>query len=264
MKKGGLFPRIILILVFIFLYAPILLLVFFSFNDSNSQTVFNGFSFRWYFKLFNDASIMQAVRNTLIVGVVSSVAATVIGTFAAIGIFCMRKRTRTLIMNITYLPVLNPDILTAISMMLVFKMLSMDFGLVTLTAAHITFNIPYVILSVMPKLRQLNMSEYEAALDLGARPMTALRKVVFPSIKPGIVTGLIMAFTMSIDDFIISYFTKGTGVSTIPIVIYSMTKRKVTPEINALSAIMFVVVLLLLIVVNLRQTKSDKTAEKRL
>ncbi len=266
MKTSGLFSRIILVFVFLFLYAPILVLIFFSFNASNSQTAFSGFSLRWYVDLFSDSSILIALKNTLIVGVVSAALATVIGTFAAVGIFCMKNKPKELIMNITYLPVLNPDILTAISMMLVFQMLSLEFGLLTLIIAHTTFNIPYVILSVMPKLRQLNMSEYEAALDLGAKPFTALRKVVYPSIKPGIVTGLIMAFTMSIDDFIISYFTKGTGVQTLPIVIYSMTKRKVTPKINALSTLMFVVVLVLLIIVNLRQDRTKKTvrAEKRL
>lgn len=266
MKKTGLFSRLILIFVFLFLYAPILVLIFFSFNEANSQTAFSGFSLRWYADLFSDSSILIALKNTLIVGVISSALATVVGTLAAVGIFCMKSKPKELIMNITYLPVLNPDILTAISLMLVFQMLSLEFGLLTLIISHTTFNIPYVILSVMPKLRQLNMSEYEAALDLGARPFTALRKVVYPSIKPGVVTGLIMAFTMSIDDFIISYFTKGTGVQTLPIVIYSMTKRKVTPKINALSTLLFVVVLVLLIIVNLRQDRVKKTAraEKRI
>ena len=251
------FQRVMMVFVFLFLYAPILVLIVFSFNSSSSQTAFAGVSLRWYADLFQDASIMNALYNTLVVAVVSSVLATVLGTLAAIGIFGMRKSVRTAIMNVTYLPVLNPDILTAISMMLVFSLMRIPFGLVTLIIAHTTFNIPYVILSVMPKLRQFNISTYEAALDLGARPAFALRKVVLPEIMPGIITGMLLSFTLSIDDFIISYFTKGTGVQTLPIVIYSMTRRKVTPKVNALSTLLFVVVLVLLIIVNLRQSRAD-------
>ena len=250
------FQRVMMAFVFLFLYAPILVLIVFSFNSSSSQTAFAGVSLRWYADLFQDASIMNALYNTLVVAVFSSVLATVLGTLAAVGIFGMRKSVRTAVMNVTYLPVLNPDILTAISMMLVFSLMRIPFGLVTLIIAHTTFNIPYVILSVMPKLRQFNISTYEAALDLGARPSFALRKVVLPEIMPGSITGL-LSFTLSIDDFIISYFTKGTGVQTLPIVIYSMTRRKVTPKVNALSTLLFVVVRALLIIVNLRQSRAD-------
>ncbi len=255
--------RVIMFVVFILLYAPILMLIVFSFNAGNSQTVWQGFSFRWYEELFRDRDIMQALWNTVSVGLISAVASTVVGTLAAIGIFGMKKSTRGLIMNATYLPVLNPDILTGISLMLVYGLLQLPFGLMTLCISHITFNIPYVILSVMPKLRQFNMSTYEAALDLGARPLTAVRKVVLPEIMPGVFTGLIMAFTMSIDDFIISYFTAGTGTRTLPLIVYAMTKRKITPKINALSTLMFITVLLLLIIVNVRRTPKKKMEERR-
>lgn len=256
--------KIIMGLVFVFLYAPILVLIIFSFNSGTSQTAFTGFSLRWYSELFSDTSIMTALRNTLIVAVISSVVSTVIGTMAAIGIFGMGKKTRSLVMNITYLPILNPDIITAVSLMLVFTMLSLPFGLLTLCIAHITFNIPYVILSVMPRLRQMNISVYEAALDLGARPGRALRQVVLPQIMPGVITGLLLAFTLSIDDFIISYFTRGSGAQTLPIVIYSMTRRKVTPKINALSTLMFLTVLILLIIINLRKEKPIGKDEERI
>lgn len=248
--------RIVMAFVFLFLYAPIIVLIVFSFNGSSSQVAFSGFSLRWYADLFRDASIMSALYNTILIAVVSATLATALGTLAAIGIFGMRKSVRSAIMNVTYLPVLNPDILTAISMMLVFGLMHIPFGLLTLIIAHTTFNIPYVILSVMPKLRQFNVSTYEAALDLGARPVYALWKVVLPEIMPGVITGMLMAFTLSIDDFIISYFTKGVGVQTLPIVIYSMTRRKVTPKVNALSTLLFVVVLSLLIIVNVRQSRA--------
>ncbi|MDR1117290.1 MAG: ABC transporter permease [Oscillospiraceae bacterium] len=250
-------------LIFLFLYAPIAVLIIFSFNESKSRGSWGGFSLKWYASLFQNSAIMEALANTLIIAVVSALAATVIGTFAAIGINSMGKVSQGILMNVSYLPVLNADIVTGVSLLVLFIFIGIPLGRVSLLLSHITFNIPYVILSVMPKLKQMNKHSYEAALDLGCTPFKAIMKVVLPEIMPGVVTGAFLAFTLSIDDFVISFFTTGPGVSTLSIEIYSMVRRGIKPEINALSSIMFVVVLLLLILVNVRATRGQKKEHGR-
>lgn len=261
MKKS--LSRLYLVLVFIFLYAPIAVLIVFSFNESKSRTVWQGFTFDWYTKLFHNEQIISAVINSLLIAVISSVIATVIGTLAAVGINSMKKGPRSLIMNATYIPIVNPEIVTGVSLMLLFVFLGIKLGFFTLVLAHITFNIPYVILNVMPKLRQMNKFLYEAALDLGASPVKAFMKVVIPEIFPGIVTGFLMAFTYSIDDFVISYFVSGPTSQTLPITIFSMTRRKVSPEINAVSTLLFLIVLTVLIIMNVKDAQIARSKKKR-
>jgi len=243
-------------LIFLFLYAPIAVLIVYSFNDSRFRT-WNGFTLRWYRELFGNAAIMQSLRNTLIIAFVSATVATVVGTVAAIGINAMKRGPKAVIMNVAYLPVINPDIVTGISLLLLFVFLNIPPGFATLLLAHITFNIPYVILSVMPRIKMLSKHTYEAAMDLGAPPYLAFRKAVLPEIMPGIVNGFLLALTLSIDDFVISFFTTGPGVSTLSITIFSMARRGIRPEINALSSLMFVTVLTLLIIINIRATPPD-------
>lgn len=244
--------RFYLGLMFVFLYAPIVALVVFSFNDSKSRAKWEGFTLKWYQSMFNDPMIVKALYYTLTIAVIAAAVSTLVGTIAAIGIHGMKRWGRGLIMNITYIPVLNPDIVTGIALMLLFILFRMRLGFATLLLAHITFCIPYVIITVLPKLRQLNPHTFEAAMDLGASPMTAIRKVIVPEIMPGIITGFLLAFTLSIDDFVISYFTTGNGVTNLSITIFTMTKRGIKPEINAISTLMFVTVLLLLLIVNKR------------
>lgn len=261
MKIGS---KIYMALMFLFLYAPIIVLIIFSFNDTEtaSRTVWSGFSLKWYKTLFEDRLIMEALRNTLIIAVVSSIVSTFLGTLAAIGINAMKKFPRKVMMNITNFPMVNPEIVTGVSLMLLFVFAvglfgGKSLGMISIIAAHITFCLPYTILSVMPKLRQMNPNLYEAAQDLGCPPVKAFFRVVLPEIMPGIVTGMIMAFTLSIDDFVISYFTSGT-TQTLPIYIYSMTRKRISPEINALSTVLFVVVMVLLIIVNVRKSKDQQ------
>lgn len=242
--------KIYIILIFIFLYAPIATLMVFSFNKSRTRAKWGGFTFQWYLSLLGNREIMNALWNTLFIALVSSLSAVVIGTVACIAINNMTKRKRTVIMGITNIPMLNADIVTGISLMLLFISLGFKFGLGTILLSHITFNIPYVILCVMPRMRQLNPSTYEAALDLGASPVHAFFKVVFPDILPGVLSGFLMAFTMSLDDFIITHFTKGAGVDTLSTKIYTEVKKGIKPEMYALSTIIFVTVLLLLFLVN--------------
>ena len=235
-------------------------LAVFSFNDSKSMAHWGGFTFKWYKQLIHNESIMSALYYTLLVAIISSVVATIVGTVSAIGIYKMKGRNRKLILNINYLPVLNPDIVTAVALMSLFAFLNLEFGFLTMLLSHIMFSIPYVILSVLPKIKQLPSNIEEAALDLGATPIYALRKVILPQIKPGIISGFLMAFTMSIDDFIISFFNTGNGVSNLSIEIYGMARRGIKPEINALSTIMFTVVLILLLISNKKQSivRGDK------
>lgn len=265
MKKIG--SKIYIALIFIFLYAPIVVLMIYSFNGSETagRSVWGGFTLRWYQRLFEDRMLLEALRNTVVVALVAAAVSTVLGTMASIGINSMKKLTRRITMSITNLPMVNPDIVTGVSLMLLFVFAvglfgGRSLGMWSLIAAHITFCLPYVILSVLPKLRQMDPNLYEAAQDLGCTPVRAFFKVVLPEILPGVVTGMIMAFTLSIDDFVISYFTSGT-TQTLPIYIYSMTRRRVSPEINALSTVLFVVVMALLIVVNVRSGK-DRLKEK--
>lgn len=267
MKQNGVFSRCFIALVFLFLYAPILVLIFFSFNATQSRTVWSGFSLQWYQELFQNAQIIDALRTTILVSVLASFIATAAGTAASIGFFSMKRRSRNLCLAINNIPMTNADIITGVSLMLLFvftgRIIGFNQGFVTLLLAHITFDIPYVILSVLPKLRQLDPNVYEAAQDLGATSFYAFRKVIFPEISPGVINGLMIAFTMSVDDFVISYFTAGGQTSTLAMVIYSMTRRRISPEINALSTLMFVVVLCLLIVINIRQVRQERTAAKQ-
>ena len=242
-------------LIFVFLYAPIAVLIIYSFNASKSRGTWGGFSLKWYAELFSNSDIMSALVTTLTIAVISAAVSVVIGTAAAVGIYYSKRRTKALLTSAANIPMLNADIVTGISLLLLFTFLNIDLGYITILLAHITFNIPYVILSVMPKLRQLDKNAYEAALR-------AFFSVIIPEISPGIVTGAILAFTMSIDDFVISFFTTGGGVSTLSIEIYTMAKRGIKPEINALSAIMFLVVMTLLIIVNVRSSNAEKKKER--
>lgn len=242
--------------MYVFLYAPIISLAVFSFNDSKSMAKWNGFSLRWYQELLQNERILNALYYTIFIAVVASVIATIVGTITAIGIHKMRQgKVRGLLLNINYLPVLNPDIVTGVALMSLFVFIRLEFGFTTMLLAHIVFDIPYVILSVLPKLKQLPANIEDAAMDLGATPWYALRKVVLPQIKPGIISGLLIAFTMSIDDFVISFFTTGNGVTNLAIEVYSMTRRGLTPEINALSTLMFAAVLILLLLSNITANK---------
>ncbi len=243
-------------LIFLFLYAPIIVLMAFSFNDSKSRGTWTGFTFKWYLELFKNEEVLMALYYTLLIAILSSIIATIIGTIAAIGIYDMKLLGRKIVLNLNYLPVLNPDIVTAVALMTLFRFVNMEFGFTTMLLAHIIFNIPYVILSILPKLRQLNKHLAEAAMDLGATPFYALRKVVIPQIMPGIVTGALIAFTLSIDDFVISFFTTGSNVTNLSITIYSMARRGINPVINALSTLMFLSVLILLILINKRTDKN--------
>lgn len=250
--------KIYLFLMFAFLYIPIIVLIAFSFNDSKLQGVWSGFTLRWYIDLFKDAEILRALYITILIAILSSVISTIIGTFAAIGIHGIKGFNRNIILNLNYIPVLNPDIVTAISLMALFRFVKVEFGFITMLLSHIVFSIPYVILSVLPKLKQMNVNLAEAAMDLGATPFYALRKVIIPEIFPGIITGMLLAFTLSIDDFVISFFNTGHGISNLSITIYSMTRKGINPIINALSTLMFVVLLVLLLVINKRSDEDLK------
>lgn len=253
-------------LVLLFLYLPIFVLIVYSFNTTKSRTVFEGFTFDWYVRLFQNELILTSLRNTLIISVCAAVISTILGTAAAIGINNMRKFPKAVIMNINNIPIINPEIVTGVSLMLLFVFfaarMNFSFGFGTLLIAHITFDVPYVVLNVMPKFRQMNPNLYEAAQDLGCNSVMAFFKVVLPEIMPGIVSGFLMSFTFSLDDFIISYFTSGATSQTLPITIYSMTRRKVSPEINALSTIIFVIVVAVLIVKNIVENKATKEEAK--
>ena len=278
-RAGG---RAAMILTFLFLYAPIFVLIVFSFNDSKSRTVWQGFSLRWYVELFQDSQIMSSLYTTLLVAFLSAAIATMAGTFAAIGFYNMKRRWRNPLMTINSIPMVNADIVTGVALCLFFvaafgawngfvtwmentyrltaPRLAMGFG--TLLIAHISFNIPYVILSVMPKLQQMDKNLIDAAQDLGCTWMQAFRKVVVPEIKPGIINGMLIAFTMSVDDFVISFFTAGAKTSTLAMTIYGMAKRRISPKMNAVSTLLFVTVLILLAIVNVRQARQEKALHK--
>ena len=249
-KKTSVGSKIILTLTMLFFYLPILYIIVFSFNDSRSLTKFGGFSLRWYEKMFADSTMMEAVLYTVIIAVIATVVATVVGTITAIGLSKSRKVVQKMVERINDLPVMNPDIVTAISLLMFFSVLTVKKGFGTLLIAHIMFCIPYVMLSVTPKLRSLDPNLIDAAMDLGATPFQALTKVIVPQIKPGIISGALIAFTMSFDDFVISYFTTGNGVNNISILVYTMSKR-VNPSINALSTIVILLITLVLGVVNI-------------
>lgn len=284
-KTTATFNRVMMGLAFLFLYAPIFLLIVFSFNAGSSNMVWEGFSLQWYRELFQDRLIMQSVYHTLLVSFLATLIATVAGTFAAVGFYSLRRRTRNVLNTVNNIPMMNADIVTGVAMCLFFvaffalwkdfatwfngvqslftlpTRLTMNFG--TLLIAHITFNIPYVILAVGPKLRQLDKNLVDAAMDLGCTWMQAFFHVILPEIKPGIVSGALTAFTMSIDDFIISYFTSGSSASTLAMTIYGMTKKRVTPEINAISTLLFITVLVLLAAINLREARAEQQTQRK-
>lgn len=247
-----------IVLIFIFLYAPILTLIVLSFNQSKTRAKWGGFTTKWYISLFKNDQIMSALYTTIVIALLSSLIATILGTMASIAINSMHRRMRSVYLGVTNIPMLNADIVTGISLMLLFIASGLSMGFGTVLLSHITFNIPYVILSVMPKLKQTNQSVYEAALDLGASHLHAFFKVVFPDIIPGVLSGFLLAFTMSLDDFIITHFTKGPGLDTLSTKIYTEVKKGIKPEMYSLSTIMFVSVLVLLIVVNYIPSKGNK------
>ena len=272
MKNSKLHPAsgIYLALVMLFLYLPIIMLIVLSFNGTKSTSVIQGFSTKWYVELFKDSATINALTNTLILAVTSAITATVIGTLAAVGIDKMKKGVvKSSVMTVTNIPMMNPEIVTGVSMMLLFVFIgsilgaSGVLGFWTLFIAHVTFSLPYVILNVLPKLRQTDANLSQAAQDLGCPPVKAFIKVVLPSILPGVIAGLMMAFTLSFDDFIISYFVSGPKFQTLPIRIFSMTKKRVTPDMYALSTIMFIVILVLLVLVNVLQAQGDNRKEKK-
>ena len=254
-------------LVFVFLYAPIVVMIVYSFNGIKSRSVFSGFSLQWYQELFRDSVIMKSLYTSLLIAIIAAVVSTVIGTLAAVGINASKGLAKKAYLAVNSIPMVNPEIVTAVSMMILFvfiitriNMFEMGFG--TLLAAHITFCIPYVVLEVLPKIRGMDSNIYNAALDLGCPPAKAFLKVVVPEIKPGIVTGFIMAFTLSLDDFIISYFNSGSSVQTLSVTIFSMTKKPYSPKINALSTLLFAAVLIPLIIINLKQEKGMQKKKK--
>ena len=279
MRKNGIASRAFMVMVFLFLYAPIFLLIIFSFNEGNSNAVWQGFSLKWYQELFKDRIIMQSVYTTLTVSLIATVVSTVVGTFASIGFYNMRRRWREPLVTVNNIPMINADIVTGVALCLFFvaafgawngfvewmetthrltaPRLYMGFG--SLLIAHICFDIPHVVLCIMPKLRQMDGHLIDAAQDLGCTWM----KVVVPEIKPGIVSGALIAFTMSVDDFVISYFTAGSSVSTLAMTIYGMTKKRITPKINAISTLLFATVLLLLIINNVREARLEKARKQR-
>ena len=250
------FKKFYLGIILVFLYVPIVVLICQSFNAGKSRAKWEGFSFRWYGELFQNASIMNALWVTVSIAVIATIIATVLGTLAAIGIYSMKKRPQAVMMTITNLPNTMPDIVTGISLMLLFIFAKVDRGYFTMVLAHITFDVPYVVLSVMPKLKQMNKHTYEAALDLGATPGYALTHVFVPECRQGIVTGALLAFTLSLDDFTISYFTTSPLVQNLSTLIYSATKLGISPVYYALSSLMFVVLLILLLIVNRRTAET--------
>ena len=258
-------------LIFGILYIPILTLILFSFNTANSTAVFEGFGLRWYRELFNSPETFTALRNTLILAVLSALLSTVIGTAAAAGLYRMRKKLlKNTIISVTNIPMMNPDIVTGMSMMLFFVAVAAivgisynDMGFTAMLIAHTTFCLPYVILSVLPRINELGHSLSEAALDLGCTPLQSFFKVELPNIMPGVLSGFIMAFTLSLDDFVISYFVGSSNFQTLPLLIYSMTKKKVTPDMYALSTLIIVAIFVLLIVSNVRSSKEDERRKRR-
>ena len=250
-------------LIMAFLYAPIVLLILYSFNDSKSRAQWGGFTLRWYRELLADQAIMSALGTTLYVGLLAAAISTVLGTVGAIALFQMKRRPRGVMMSIVNLPMLNSEVVTGVSLILLYAMARIQLGYLTLLLSHIAFCVPYVVLSVLPKLRQLDPHLAEAAQDLGATPVQGFLRVILPDIMPGVFSGFIMALTMSIDDFVVSFFTTGSGVSNLSITIYTMAKRGISPKINALSTIIFVCVFVLLIGINLQDLRRDPRSKEK-
>ena len=260
-KKTSVFSKLYVGLILLFLYAPIAILIIFSFNKSKSRGTWSGFTLDWYEKLFSDSEMLASLGTTLLCGILAAVISTFIGVLSCLAFYSMKKRKKSLFISLAYIPMLNADIVTGISLMMMFTMLGMELGFLTLLLSHITFCVPYVILSIMPKINQLDYSHYEAALDLGATPSYALKKIVLPDLMPGIISGFLLSFTLSIDDFIISFLTTGNGVNNLSITIYTMAKRGINPEINAVSTFVFTAILMLLIAINFRPHIKTKKKE---
>ena len=265
-NRGKLFARLYIWLILIILYAPIVFIAVFSFTEAKSLGNWTGFSFKLYRNLFtgsmqNSSGLLSAVENTLVIALIASVIATLLGTVAAIGIYNMKGRRKNVMTFLNNIPMINPDIITGVSLFLLFVFLHISQGYMTVILAHITFCTPYVVLNVMPKLSQMNPNTYEAALDLGATPAQALRKVLIPALRPGMISGFILSFTMSLDDFAVTFFTRGTiGLDTLSTYIYTDARKGgLTPELKPLMTILFLVILVVLLVINIRQSKnSDK------
>ena len=269
-KKTSLTSKVYMAIIFLFLYAPIVVMTVFSFNDSSSTYQMSGFTTYWWKEMFANSSAMDALKNTLVLAVATSAVSTVLGVLAAVGLFNSKNKLyKRAMMSATNIPMMNPEIVTGISMMLLFVFagtlinVSQVLGFWTILIAHVTFSLPYVILNVIPKLRQFDMNVYEAAVDLGCKPFNAFIKVVLPEIMSGIITGCVMSFTLSLDDFIISYFTNGPSFQTLPIYIFSLTKKRVKPDMFALSTLMFAVILVLLVLMNIAQSRSERKREKK-
>ncbi len=263
-KDKRIFGKILMILTILFFYLPIVFMVIFSFNESKSLTHFTGFSFTWYEKLFQNRGMMESLYVTITVAVIATVVSTLVGTISAIGLSKSSKIVRKIMMQLNDFPIMNPEIVTAIGLMLLFITFHLERGFMTMLLAHITFCIPYVILSVMPKIRSLDPNLADAAMDLGATPWQALTKVLVPQIMPGIISGALIAFTMSFDDFIISYFVTGGGVKNLSIMVYTMSKR-VNPTINAISTLVVVLITIVLVIINvvpLIKSRREKKDEK--
>lgn len=261
MKKKNIFSKVYLTLILLFFYLPIAYVILFSFNESKSLSNFSGFSLKWYEKLFSSHSMMESVYYSLLIAVIATIVSTIVGTIVAIGLSKSNKVVKEIVTQVNNLPMLNPDVVTAVGLMLFFSTLNIPTGFGTLLLAHIIFCIPYVILSIMPKLRQLDDNIAEAALDLGCTPVQALTKVIIPQIKEGIASGALIAFTMSFDDFVISYFTTGPGISNISILVYSSVKR-INPSINALSTMIVLAITIILIIKNLIPRISELRRKK--
>ncbi len=264
-KKVSPVSRVYMALIFIFLYAPIAVMTVFSFNSGTSTYIMEGFSTSWWAEMFHDTAAMKSLKNTIVLALATTAISTVLGVMAAVGLFMQKNRVyKKAMMNVTNIPMMNPEIVTGISMMLLFVFagalinVKEILGFTTILIAHVTFCLPYVILNVIPKLRQFDMNVYEAAVDLGCKPFKAFVKVVMPEIMNGIITGCIMSFTLSLDDFIISYFTNGPSFQTLPIYIFSLTKKRVKPDMFALSTLMFLVILALLVAMNIAQNRAEK------
>lgn len=269
-KKTSLTSKVYMAIIFLFLYAPIVVMTVFSFNDSSSTYQMSGFTTYWWKEMFSNSSAMDALKNTLVLAIATSAVSTVLGVLAAVGLFNSKNKLyKRAMMSATNIPMMNPEIVTGISMMLLFVFagtlinVSQVLGFWTILIAHVTFCLPYVILNVIPKLRQFDMNVYEAAVDLGCKPFNAFIKVVLPEIMSGIITGCVMSFTLSLDDFIISYFTNGPSFQTLPIYIFSLTKKRVKPDMFALSTLMFAVILVLLVLMNIAQSRSERKGEKK-
>lgn len=249
--------RLYMMLVFAFLYAPIIVLIVFSFNEGKTRGSWDGFSLTWYYQLLQDTEILAAVRNTFLIAIITTLVATTIGTLGALGIEQYQRKRRAMVLSLNQVPIINPDIVMAVGLMVLYRSLNLDFGFFTLLLGHIAFTVPYVVLSVLPKLKQMPSALPEAAMDLGATPLQTLWQVIIPYIRPGIISGALMAFTLSIDDFVISFFTTGNGVETISTLVFSMARRGINPKINALSAIIFATMLILMLIMNLKTERAE-------